>query len=211
VLFDMDGLLIDSEPQWLAAEARTAWALGASWGSQQHVDLLGSNLEYAARYLINHAKSQRSVAEVMQLLLAHMTDELTREVTFRPGANKLLNELSGADIPMALVTNSVLVHVTVVLNHLPERPFRHVVAADDVTRFKPHPEPYLRALELLGVRPDAAVVLEDSPAGVSAGEAAGCHVVAVPSTLPIEIGPRRSVVESLDAVSLSYLRSVIRS
>ncbi len=73
-----------------------------------------------------------------------------------------------------------------ILAHLPSQPFQHHVTADDVHHLKPHPEPYLSALDLLGASAERTVVLEDSPAGVAAGEAAGCHVVAVPSVVPIE-------------------------
>ncbi|MCZ3386841.1 MAG: HAD-IA family hydrolase, partial [Actinomycetia bacterium] len=74
---------------------------------------------------------------------------------------------------------------------------------------KPHPEPYLCALDLLGAMPARSVVLEDSPAGVAAGEAAGCHIVAVPSVVPIDSAPRRAVVASLTEVSVSMLRALV--
>lgn len=209
VLFDMDGLLVDSEPQWFAAEARTVSALGADWGKQQQVDLLGSNLEYAAHYMIGHASSDASVESVMQLLLDHMTDELAAGVTFRSGALELLTALSGEGIPTALVTSSVRVHVDAVLRHLPEPTFSHVVTADDVRRLKPDPEPYLTALALLGADARRTVVLEDSPAGVAAAEAAGCRVLAIPSVVDIETAPGRDTAPTLSGVTVDDLRRIV--
>jgi HAD superfamily hydrolase (TIGR01509 family) len=209
VLFDMDGLLVDTEPQWFAAESATVAQLGGVWGKQQQVDLLGSNLPVAARYMIDYTGTHHDVPTVMQMLLDNMTARLTSDITFQPGAFELLDELSAAGIPLALVTSSVRVHVEVVLAQLPSDPFFHQVTADDVANLKPHPEPYLTALDLLGVTAGGVVVLEDSPAGVCAAEAAGCHVVAVPSVVPIESAPRRHVVDSLSSIDVAVLEELV--
>lgn len=205
----MDGLLVDTEPQWFAAERRTVEELGGTWGKPQQIDLLGSNLEFAARYMIRHTSSSWGVCDVMDLLLANMTSELARGVQFRPGALELLASLQEDAVPLALVTSSVRAHVDLVLAHLPTDAFRHHVTGDDVRRRKPHPEPYLTALARLSVRASRCVVLEDSPAGVTAAEAAGCHVVAVPSVVPIDPAPARTVVTSLLEVDSDLLSSVL--
>lgn len=209
VLFDMDGLLVDTEPQWFAAESATVAQLGGVWGKQQQIDLLGSNLPVAARYMIEYTDSRLDVPTVMQMLLENMTEQLTGSITFQPGVLELLEDLVAADVALALVTSSVRVHVDVVLAHLPSQPFRHRVTADDVHNLKPHPEPYLSALDLLGASAARTVVLEDSPAGVAAGEAAGCHVVAVPSVVPIQPAPKRAVVASLTEVDVGMLRDLV--
>jgi HAD superfamily hydrolase (TIGR01509 family) len=159
--------------------------------------------------MLEHTASDRSVAEVMQLLLDNMTAQLASSVAFRPGAVDLLQQLDASGIPVALVTSSVRVHVEVVLAQLPVDVFEHHVTADDVTELKPHPMPYQTALGLLDATAARTVVLEDSPAGVAAAEAAGCHVVAVPSVVPIEMTPRRTVVESLVEVDVELLRALV--
>jgi HAD superfamily hydrolase (TIGR01509 family) len=138
-----------------------------------------------------------------------MTEQLTGSVVFRPGVLDLLENLVAADVALALVTSSVRVHVDVILAHLPNQPFRHHVTADDVINLKPHPEPYLSALDLLGASAARSVVLEDSPTGVTAAEAAGCRVVAVPSVVPIDPAPGREVVSSLMEVDLELLRGLV--
>jgi HAD superfamily hydrolase (TIGR01509 family) len=208
VLFDMDGLLVDTEPQWFRAETAVVTALGGDWGKPHQEALLGSNLEFAADYMVGHTGTDRSVAEVMVMLQSAMSRELVAGVSLLPGVGELVAELVELDVPLGLVTSSVREHVDVVLGFLPSDAFRVTVTADDVRRLKPHPEPYLRAVELLQVSAHRTVVLEDSPAGVDAGEAAGCRVVAVPSV--VDIAPRdgRHVVQSLaelDAATLSAL------
>ena len=145
----------------------------------------------------------------MQMLLENMTRQLVGSVTFRPGVLDLLDALVAADVPLALVTSSVRVHVEVVLAPLPLQPFAHHVTADDVSNLKPHPEPYLSALDLLGASATRSVVLEDSPTGVAAAEAAGCRVVAVPSVVPTDPAPGRAVVQSLTEVDLELLRGLV--
>ena len=205
----MDGLLVDSEPQWFAAEQATVAELGGVWGKSQQLDLLGSNLQFAADYMIEFTGSSRTRDEVMQLLSDAMTRELLESVTFRPGALDLLAEVSRTELALGLVTSSTRAHVEVVLQHLPDDLFSISVTADDVTHLKPHPMPYLTALERLDVSAVRTVVLEDSPPGVAAGEAAGCHVIAVPSVAEIAPGPNRTVVTSLEHVDVARLHSVV--
>jgi HAD superfamily hydrolase (TIGR01509 family) len=209
VLFDMDGLLVDTEPQWFEAERRTVERLGGRWGKQQQVDLLGSNLEFAAHYMIRHTGSTWTVTDVMDLLVDNMSVELAQGVQFRPGALELLVDLRHASVPLALVTSSVRAHVDVVLAALPVDAFRDHVTGDDVRHLKPHPEPYLTALARLSVDAARCVVLEDSPAGVASAEAARCPVVAVPSVVPIEPSPARTVVPSLVEVDLALLSGLV--
>ncbi|MGQ4445327.1 HAD-IA family hydrolase, partial [Streptomyces violaceoruber] len=80
---------------------------------------------------------------------------------------------------------------------------------DEVPRTKPHPDPYLAAAAGLGVDPARCAVVEDTATGVAAAEAAGCHVVAVPSVAPITPAARRTVVASLEEVDLTFLRGLM--
>jgi HAD superfamily hydrolase (TIGR01509 family) len=209
VLFDMDGLLIDSEPHWLAAETATVRELGGVWGSQQNLELHGTNLPAAADYMIRYTGSQLTRAEVMTMLCRNMTTQLAAGVGFRPGAMELLTVLAKSEVVIGLVTSGVREHVDVVLGQLPGQFFDVTVTADDVEHLKPHPQPYLTAIAALQVEAGRTVVLEDSPPGVASGEAAGCHVVAVPSVTTIPPGQRRTVVSSLTELDLDRLQSLI--
>jgi HAD superfamily hydrolase (TIGR01509 family) len=210
VLFDMDGLLVDTEPLWFRAETRVVHALGGDWTKQNQEDLLGSNLEFAADYMLRLTGSDVPAREVAVRLKDAMTDLLRRgEFSFRPGALELLASVRAAGLPTGLVTSSVREHLDLVLPALPRDGFDAMVTGDDVTRKKPDPQPYQLALGRLGVAAHRTVVLEDSPAGVRSGESAGCTVIAVPSVLPIDPTPTRPVYASLESVDLGALSAAL--
>jgi HAD superfamily hydrolase (TIGR01509 family) len=198
VLFDMDGLLIDSEPLWLAAETAVMRRLdGEPWTAADQQELLGGSLEKTVRYLRAKAAKPQPPAVVADWLMSEMTDLVRREgVPMRPGAAGLIAAVRAAGLPHALVTSSERDFMDTVLAST-GLAFDVTVCAADVTRTKPDPEPYLLAAKLLGAEPESCVVLEDSPNGIAAAEAAGCQVIAVPSLLPIAPAPGRTVVASL--------------
>jgi len=197
VLFDMDGLLIDSEPLWLESEAAVMARLGAGWTSADQAQLLGGSLQRTVRYLLSKAARPASPADVAEWLMAGVTERVREQgVPIRPGARELLAEVAAAGLPRALVTSSERGFMDVVLERTGLR-FDATVCANDVSQTKPAPEPYLLAAKLLGVEPGHCFALEDSPNGVASAQAAGCQVFAVPSLLPIEPAPGRTVVGSL--------------
>jgi HAD superfamily hydrolase (TIGR01509 family) len=132
--------------------------------------------------------------------------ELFRDrLTMRPGARELLRELRAIDMPMALVSSSYRILVDAGLDAIGRSLFRVTLGGDEVMRTKPHPEPYLTACARLGVEPADAIVFEDSPTGVRAGQAAGCFVIAVPDYVSVEPGPRTWVIDSLADLNASAL------
>jgi HAD superfamily hydrolase (TIGR01509 family) len=197
VLFDMDGLLIDSEPLWLEAETAVMARLGADWTAADQVALLGGSLDRTVRYLMAKARRPATPAQIAAWLMDGVTGRVRdRGVPLRPGARKLLAGVAAAGLPRALVTGSERGFMDVVLARTGLR-FDALVCADDVSVTKPDPEPYLLAAKLLGTEPGRCFALEDSPNGVASAEAAGCRVIAVPSLVPIESAPGRLVVRSL--------------
>ena len=126
-----------------------------------------------------------------------------------PGARRLLAELSLHGVPTALVSASHRTVVDEMLASLGKEHFDLTIAGDELTRTKPHPDPYLTAAARLGARPGRCAVIEDTVTGVASAEAAGCRVVAVPSVSPIEAAEGRTVVESLEEVNLAFLRSLV--
>ncbi len=213
VLFDMDGLLIDSEPLWLEAETAVMARLGADWTTADQAQLLGGSLKRTVRYLMGKAARPASPELVAEWLMSGVSN-LVRErgVPLQPGARELLAEVAAAGLPHALVTSSERRFMDAVLARTGLR-FDVLVCANDVSMTKPDPEPYLLAAKLLGADPARCVALEDSPNGVASAEAAGCQVIAVPSLIPIEPGPGRTVVRSLArpaGVPRRYRRSAPR-
>lgn len=198
VLFDMDGLLIDSEPLWLEAETAVMERLGGQpWTEADQHALLGGSLVRTVRYLLAKATRPQPPEVVADWLMSGIEDRVRDSgVPLRPGARELLAEVAAAGLPRALVTSSERGFMEAVLASTGLR-FDVTVCADDVSTTKPDPEPYLLAAKLLGADPARCAALEDSPNGVASAEAAGCRVFAVPSLLPIPPGPGRTVVPSL--------------
>ena len=207
VLFDMDGLLVDSEPLWFESEADVMTRLGGTWTRQDQDHLLGSALDRAVRYFLERATVPATPEEVGEWLVAGVVDRVRdRGVTVMPGAAALVAEVAGSGLPYALVTSSQRRFVDAVLSRTGMR-FAVVVTGNDVSRSKPSPEPYLLAARRLGADPGRCLVLEDSPTGVAAAEAAGCFVVAVPTLRAMEPRPGRLVVPSLRGMNLARLRA----
>jgi HAD superfamily hydrolase (TIGR01509 family) len=196
VLFDMDGLLIDSEPLWFAAETAVMNRLGVQWTQADQHQLLGGSLERSVSYMLAKAAWPVPPQTLAAWLMADITERVRRDVPLRPGAPELLASVARAGLPSALVTSSERTFMAAVLASTGLR-FDVLVCADDVTATKPNPESYLLAAKLIGVPPADCFALEDSPNGVASAEAAGCRVIAVPSMVPIAPAPGRTVVRSL--------------
>jgi len=209
VLFDMDGLLVDSEPLWFEVECAVMARLDGRWSEADQQALIGGSLPRTVSYLLARASRPASPEDVGRWLVEGMTSLLmSRPLTMLPGAGELLAEVRAAGIPHALVTSSERPVMEAVLRQLGVS-FTATVCADDVTRGKPDPEPYLRAASLLGADPRACVALEDSPNGVASAEAAGCRLIAVPSLVPIHARDGRTIAASLSQVNLARLRDLV--
>jgi HAD superfamily hydrolase (TIGR01509 family) len=210
VLFDMDGLLVDTEHAWGVAEvAVMAWLDHPHWSEAEQSEMLGGPLTRVAEYMKDVSGSSRDAAEIESKLVATMADLLAHGADHRPGALELLDDLTAHAIPVALVSSSPRNLVEAVLASVGGEHFVTTIAGDEVARTKPFPDPYLLACERLGVAPARSVVLEDSPVGVAAAEAAGCLVVAVPFAVPIEPAHRRHVVSSLAELDTARLRQLV--
>jgi HAD superfamily hydrolase (TIGR01509 family) len=206
VLFDMDGLLIDSEPLWFEVETEVMTRLGGTWTEADQETLLGSSLGNAVRYFVERAKVPADPAEVGEWMVGGIVAKVRDHgVPIMPGAVELVSDVAAAGLPYALVTSSQRRFVDAVLARTGLR-FPVMVTGSDVTRSKPDPEPYLLASSRLGLPPGRCLVLEDSPTGVAAAEAAGCFVVAVPTLGGIQPRPGRWVRSSLTGVDVAWLR-----
>lgn len=210
VLFDMDGLLVDSEPLWTVAETELAIRLGGTWNDEVKAACVGHRLDSAVPIILRHYDVEprpEVVAEAVEFLQRRMVEQFETSLPLHAGAVDLLDELRVRGVPTALVSSSWRALVDAALRVL-EAPFDVTLAGDEVTHAKPHPEPYLTACARLGVPADRAVVLEDALSGVLSAEAAGCAVVAVPFVAPIEPQPGRWVLPALTDIDVDWLLSL---
>ena len=211
LLFDMDGLLVDTEVTWFAVESEVMAGLGAAWGEEHQAALVGGPLEKSVEYMLAHAgRPDVPPDDVSGALLAGMVRHLRAgPVDWRPGAEELLSAAEAAGVPCALVSSSRRSVVDAVLDAVGRDRFVATVAGDDVPRTKPHPEPYLRAAGLLGVAPSDCVALEDSETGATSAVAAGCVTVVVPSVAPVPAGLGDLQVASLTDLDLPLLGQLV--
>jgi HAD superfamily hydrolase (TIGR01509 family) len=209
VLFDMDGLLVDSERLWYEAEAEVMAGLGAAWGPEDQESLVGGSMTRTVAYMLARTGPVAPPEELARKLLDGMGERLRANVPMMPGAKQLLDEVREAGVPSALVSSTNRALMEYALDGIGRDRFTVTVAGDEVAHTKPHPEPYLTAARLLDADPRHCVALEDSPTGAESATTAGCHVIGVPSVVPIPDAPGRTVVSSLLDVDLARLRSLV--
>nr|WP_314841785.1 HAD family phosphatase [uncultured Microbacterium sp.] len=186
VLWDMDGTLVDTEPYWMAAETALVESFGGTWSHEDALQLVGNGLTDSAIILQNAGVDMEAEAIIGVLTDAVQQALRVQGVPFRPGARELLQDLRAAGIATGLVTMSLRRMALSVVELMGFEGFDVVVAGDDVTNSKPHPEPYLHAAALLDIDIAAAVVIEDSPTGLRAGIASGAVALGVPHIVSLD-------------------------
>jgi HAD superfamily hydrolase (TIGR01509 family) len=190
VVFDLDGVLLDSEQAWTRAETRLFARHGRPYGAEEKRLLIGGSLEETARELERLLERPGASDGLLNELLELAAEEFAGPVEPMPGAIDLVGELRRAGRPMAVASNSQrrLVDLALAGSGLAQA-FGAVVAGDEVANPKPAPDVYLEACRRLGARPDAAVAVEDSPRGAAAARAAGLFVIGIPYLPGLELAP----------------------
>jgi HAD superfamily hydrolase (TIGR01509 family) len=209
VLWDMDGTLIDTEPYWIRCEHELVARYGGRWSDEDALSIIGFDLMDAAEVLRTRGGVPLRPHDVVDQLSDAVAAMVRERIPWRPGGRELLAALKLRGVPCALVTMSWKRLVDEVVRQLPPHSFQAVITGDMVMNGKPHPEPYRRAAEELGVDPLACVAIEDSPIGVASAEGAGCVVVAVRNLLPIPEAPHRVVLSTLQGVTPELLGEYI--
>ncbi|HEY6762680.1 MAG TPA: HAD family phosphatase [Baekduia sp.] len=189
VVFDNDGLLLDTEEAWTRAETTLFANHGSTFTYEHKRDLIGSSHSIAAGKLEVMLGQPGHGEALMNELHALVMVEATHDVEPRPGAVELVDALTAAGVPIAVASNSQRAFLDMVLATagIADR-FAVTVAGDEVPRPKPWPDIYLEACRRLdGADPARSVGLEDSPTGATAAKAAGLTVIGVPYLADIEI------------------------
>lgn len=203
VLFDLDGVLVDSTPA--VARVWTRWAVAHGIDPQR---------------AITHAHGRRSIetvralapelnAEEENLRVEQMEIEDKEGVTALPGAALLLTTLPQNRFAIVTSATRPLARARIGYAGLPLP--EHLVTADDVTGGKPSPEPYLKGAALLGFAPQDCIVVEDAPAGISSARTAGMRVIAIPTTyLASELAGATVIAPSLLSLDLQVLQNSLQ-
>ena len=199
VVFDCDGLLLDTEKLWARGEEQFFARYGKPYGPDEKLELLGKNGEELERSLARMLdlpnRGPQLVEEMMEISYREVSEGQADPM---PGAAKLVRALHGR-VPIGVATNAPRELANISLRKAGlQGYFEVVVGVDDVARPKPDPELYLTVCERLDADPTRSVGFEDSPAGSAAARAAGLYVVGVPSHPGVRLDAADRVVESLD-------------
>ena len=198
VLFDNDGLLLDTETIWTRAEGVLFERRKLEVTAHNKRELIGASAETAGAILAERLGEPGSETELIAELDGLVFEEIEAGVEPMAGARELVAELRGRGVPMGLVSNSPLAFLERVLELVEMKGvFGAVISGHDVEAPKPAPHPYLAACELLGVEPAESVALEDSATGVASARAAGLVVIGVPSFPGVELNEAHTVASSL--------------
>jgi HAD superfamily hydrolase (TIGR01509 family) len=201
----MDGTLIDSEHHWLSSEQELAASWGASWTSDDGEALIGVSLYQSTQLIKEKLGIDLTPGEISEILTDAVMQKLDAEIVWRPGVLELMADLKANGVKTALVTMSMRRMALSVAAKLPVGQFDVVVAGDDVTHGKPHPEPYLLAAEQLGVDIKDCIALEDSVTGLTSAEASGAIAIGIPNIVQLPEQEGRLIWPTLQGVNIETL------
>lgn len=199
VAFDMDGLLLETEELWLAAETEMFRRHGAEFTRADQLAVMGTSAAVSARHFAERLgwPIERG-PELAAESLAIMHELVRQRVMPRPGALELIEALRAAGTRIGVASNSprFLVDDALATAGLADA-FDATVSSDDVEHPKPAPDVYLEACRRLGVEPADALALEDSHSGIAAAKAAGLTCFAVPQLPETDVSAADRVLGSL--------------
>jgi HAD superfamily hydrolase (TIGR01509 family) len=199
VVFDNDGLLLDTESVWTRAEQDLFVRRGLEFTPAHKLELVGTSAQIAGTILERRLGEPGRAAKLIEELNELVVAELEHGVEAMVGARDLLHELADRGTPLGLVSNSPLSFVrrSLEIVGFADR-FDVVVSGHEVAAPKPAPDPYLEACRRLGVEPGPTVIaLEDSPTGVTAARAAGLTVIGIPSVEGVALEEANHIAGSL--------------
>ena len=213
VLFDMDGVIIDSEPLWSDAEKQLLARRNLSYSPSLKTAMMGRDARGAVGFLMEHYSLAESLGELIEernQLIAELFKEHLKAI---PGALDLVRSVIAAGIMSGLVSSSPKPLVEIALEKLGATGlFYLTLSGDQVGRGKPAPDIYITAAEKLGVKPEYCLVIEDAPHGVAAAKAAGMCCMAVSTSVSVvELVMADKVVGGFEEVDVQLLQSLMRS
>jgi HAD superfamily hydrolase (TIGR01509 family) len=181
VVFDLDGVLVDSEAAWDAARRELVRKRGGTWKDSATRDMLGmSSLEWS-RYVAEELGVDLAPEEISHQVVGHLLAVYREQLPLLPGAREAVERVAGR-WPLGLASSSNPEVIRVVLSESGlERSFTVWVSSEEVGAGKPAPDVYLEAARRLGVRPADCVAVEDSENGIRSAHAAGMRLIAIPN------------------------------
>jgi len=205
IIFDMDGLLVDSEPTWDKARVAIAARVGKPWNQQDHFNIMGVSTADWAQYMITRLDLMYTQEEVQKEVIDQMVAIYTQKIPFRPFAVEAV-QWAAANYPTALASGSPRQLIDIVTQTPELRDcFQVILSTDEIGVGKPDPAIYLETARRLGVAPEKCLCIEDSPFGVLSGRRANMVVINIPDPgfplKPEEARHADMILESLGELS----------
>ena len=204
----MDGLLVDSEPEWLQSEKEVTAPFGYTWLVADQIACLGGPLTKVGHYMFEKCGHQESPQYFTQTLIDTQVARMRGNTPTMPGALELVRELQSQGVKTALVSASPRNIVDAVLDNLGHDLFPFSISSDDVKETKPNPEAYVKAAAMSGSEITNCLVFEDSLTGMNAAIASGAYLIGVPHLVSIEESERVRVIESLQQMSYTKMQEL---
>jgi mannitol-1-/sugar-/sorbitol-6-/2-deoxyglucose-6-phosphatase len=203
VIFDMDGVLIDSEPFWRIAESRALQGAGVPMQEEDGVLTMGLRTDEVVEYwYLRHPWKSPSRKEVEAEIVEGVIALIEERGSAMPGVTEAIDLLAAAGIPVAVATSSATEIIDAVLGTLGiAEAFRVVQSAEHEPYGKPHPAVYIECARRLGIPPERCLAIEDSPNGVLAAKAARMTCIAIPA--PELAGDRRYCIADEELASMT--------
>jgi HAD superfamily hydrolase (TIGR01509 family) len=211
VIFDLDGVLADSEPWWNEIDKKLLGEYGVAYRGEHHRNVLGVSYRLAVEFYKKTFGLSLPTEELMRRRGEIAAEFFANRIGLFPSTRAVLEELRKLNLRLAVATSSVSASARPFLDgHQLTAFFEVIVTGDEIERGKPAPDIYLRAAEKLGVPTNECLVIEDALSGIAAGKAAGMRVAAIPDTR--FVNPRDYEKEA-DYVlgSLSEIPALVRS
>ena len=210
VFFDMDGLLVDSEPEWLKSESEITAAYGYQWTSQDQVACLGGPLSRVGQYMHDKCNQAETPDFFTRKLVEVQSKKMRSHTPFMPGAYELVKDLQKNGVKTGLVSASPRIIVDAVLDNVGAELFPFSISSDDVERTKPYPDAYLKAAQLTNSAIENCLVFEDSLTGVGAATSSGAWLVAVPHLVHVDESERVRVIKSLEQLNFTKVQELFK-
>jgi sugar-phosphatase len=207
VIFDMDGVLIDSEPLWKETEIEVFAELGLDFEAIGGEKTVGLRIDEVVNYWYDrYPWNGKTPEEVVATITDKMEDNIRTKGVAMKGVEELLKFLKINNYTMALASSSYERLITATLETLQIRHyFKATFSAEHLKHGKPHPDIYLEAAEELAVIPSKCLVIEDSVNGVKAGKAAGMFVIAVPDGTHSTTTITEADIQVGDLIEVKYM------
>ncbi len=181
VVFDLDGLLLDSEQFWDTVREQYVHDRGGRWHERAQRDMMGMSSTEWSRYVHGELGVPDPPEEIVREILGRMMDRYREHLPVIPGAREAVERLAARwPLGLASSSNRELIDLALELLGVPNL-FEVTVSSEEVDRGKPAPDVYLEAASRLGVESTRAAAIEDSHNGIRAARAAGMRVIAIPN------------------------------